>query len=336
MNWQPLASQRFSTCKLGALQLTKMLSGNVANNGNGWKTDWIVQKCSPWNRHMKGVRYTQIISALKAELLATLLQQIIHSPVPDIEGWKLPPYSQTFFFPLILRHVHRGTQCTKKCFPRQRQIFKVQGLNNKWFFLVTLWLEAVCIVLFWLFFIRSHQYYFSCQKMMLEKNIVSCEDDSIRKLKARERELSRCIPSSPALINMPWVGHDGRERQICSCLLCAPTSCSKHTKGRETWEKGEWLDDSCRAHTSTSISLAPVGQLPATHRLEEQLPWGLQSWGQQPSGMDSAHPPALPTRAGREGKQRPAGPWLTALLCVEQAGDSLSVPNGWCFMGILL
>lgn len=138
---------------------------------------------------------------------------------------------------------------------------------------------------------------------------------------------------------MVWeknMGHDARERQICSCLLCAPTSCSKHIKGRETREKGERLADSCRALASTSISPAPVGHLPATHGLR-QLPWGEQSQGQQPSGLGSAPPPGpAAARAGREVKQRTAGPGLTVLLCVLQAGDSLSVPDDGRLMGILL
>ena len=133
--------------------------------------------------------------------------------------------------------------------------------------------------------------------MVLQKNTVSCEDDSIRELKARERRLSRCTPSSPALMNTPRVGHDGRERQICSCSLCAPTSCSKHIKGKETREKGERLADSCRPLTSTSISPAPAGHLPVTHRLGQLPPRGEQRQGQQPSGVGSAHPPALPNTA---------------------------------------
>lgn len=96
--------------------------------------------------------------------------------------------------------------------------------------------------------------------MVLEKSIVSCEDDSIRE---QETEGSGGV-LLPVLMNMPWVDHNGRERLICSCSLCAPTSCPGHLKGRETREKGEWLADSCRALVSPSISPATAGHLPAT------------------------------------------------------------------------
>lgn len=142
----------------------------------------------------------------------------------------------------------------------------------------------------------------------------------------RKRGHSRCTVSNPALMNMSWIGHNGRERQICSCSLCAHTSCSKYIKGREKREKGEWLADSCRAPTSISIGLTSACHLPVLHKLG-QLTWREQSWRKQPSGVlvqlmwrVSKHIRSM-VRPSREVKQRSAGPWFY----VFQASDSLTV-----------
>lgn len=68
---------------------------------------------------------------------------------------------------------------------------------------------------------------------------------------------------------------------------------------------------------ANSLQLTGWGSCPGDSRAGDS---SLQVWA-QPTHQLSQSSSSL-ARAGREGKQRPAGPWLTALFLVEQAGDS--------------
>lgn len=265
---------------------------------------------------------------------------MIHSLLPESQGWKLPPSSQTFFFPLILHlDIHRGTQWTKKRFPPQKHLFKVQQQTLG--FSVTLWFEAVCIVFFCLFFIRSHPRHLTiffflfyqrdahkwCWRTLSALRMTASENWR------QEREGSRgvLLPAllwwiHPELVTMEEKGKPAAVRSVPPPAAPNISRVEKPERRVNGWLTAVGLS---RAHPS--VQLAPVGHLPVTHRLG-QLPCGEQSRGSipqvfaQPTRRVSQHSSSV-ARAGREVKQKFAGPWLTVLLCVLQAGDSLSVPD---------
>lgn len=132
--------------------------------------------------------------------------------------------------------------------------------------LAILWFEAICVVLLWLFFIWScpgdPTILFSSFISRISRNGDRGEcwqqrgwlSEKARKWKDTQGALLPVL-----LVNMPSVSQNGRERQICSCSFCIPTSCSKHIKGGETREKGEQLLSAVglsQEHPSVQLQLA--------------------------------------------------------------------------------